>query len=382
MAADKVLVSSRRPDEGLAECRTLSFPNGLTMRPTLSSGRPAAFDSVSSTEVSMRLLNAHSDIDNPNVKAGDIRSQNFVVTFSEYLAALTVGLDVDVQLSDSQGTRIVHEDIQHIDTPQKRSAWLGLLSFAGRNPNADVVRDVGVYAGRLRYLTDDEGTVCGLAALSTHLQKNGNFLSVRSVGGLATTIHSRGSHSYVGYLDYNAQSAKRDTSAETRASASSLASWAAEQLAMLRQAEADSLTWCLASYSLSDLHIDPINVATAMFMRQGQAAFIDLPTIIAIMASEGIAVLKSRYMDMVETHGPFFEVEDKWTLRPISHGSYMSLKKEDDGSYQRNSLFDCIQREAGKVGLAISSTELRGVGSSPIGEIDALVLTLKPAAQT
>ncbi|MFC0217890.1 ATP-binding protein [Pseudochelatococcus lubricantis] len=382
MAADKVLVSSRRPDEGLAECRTLSFPNGLTMRPTLSSGRPAAFESGSSTKVSMRLLNAHSDIDNPNITADNIRSQNFVVPFGDYLAALTAGLDVDVQLSDDHGTRTVHESIQHIDTPQKRSAWLGQLSFSGSNPNADVAIDVGVYAERLRYLHDDEGAICGLAALSTHLHKDSNFLSVRSVGGLATTIHSRGSHSYVGYLDYNAQSAKRDTSAETRASASSLAKWADEQLEMLRQAGADKLTWCLAAYSLSDLHIDPTSVATALFMRQEQPEFFDLPTIMSMMASEGIAVLKSRYLDMVEMHGQFFELENYWTLKPISNGSYMSLKKEDDGSYQRNSLFDCIQREAGREGLAICVTEVRGVGRSLIGEIDALVMTLKPAAQT
>lgn len=265
MVASKVDVTSRRWDGALTEAMTMSFPNGLTLRPIFSTGHPHGFEA--STVVALRLLKPLASGFQIEVTSGRLGVSNFLVSFEHYISAIAVGLDVDVHLKVENGVwKTVHKRIDFVTTTPQRRDWLERMSFSKYlDPNARTYISDNV--DRLRPLFAN-GKQCGLAAISTHPGLLAS-LGRRTIGGLPNGVNNISDESFIGYLDYKEISAKRDTSNELIAPKSAMQEWGADQIEMLNAAGIDLPSRSIATVSLCQLDIDPSKIFTCMLLKSG-----------------------------------------------------------------------------------------------------------------
>jgi hypothetical protein len=173
MVAKAVVVSSRRYTDGLNDIRTLHFPQGLTLRPTLSAGSPKSFSTNVSTRITITLNDDHRPDQGIMVTRGRLHEENFSITFADYLATLACGLDVDVDLQTDEQTEpvTIHFAIHSISTPASRENWLKTISYESYGRTKITGENINSIVNRLRYI-DDDNPSHGLAALSITLDQN------------------------------------------------------------------------------------------------------------------------------------------------------------------------------------------------------------------
>jgi hypothetical protein len=379
MISSSVTVSTRRWDAGLDNLRTLSFPRGLTLRPSLSGKRPEGFSAYASTKVCCRLKAEVGNLTTIEVKRNRLGDTNFNVTLAEYLAPLVAGLDVGVEYNDSDGNGavVVHLPIATVKTLPARNEWLENISFAKYSEDPTMKTMVGSYAERLRFLSDGEQIV-GLAALSTHLGNAADFLSIDTVGGLASSGHGRDSQRFVGYLDHDPSSAKREISASFRASANALQTWADEQVQMLSASNIAPLEWCAATCSLCDLGLDPLAIArVAIAYPDGQIRVVSIPEVIELAKSVGLAIFASGLLRHVETYHTAIVYESFPTFRPIRNSGFLSLEFVDDAPKDRCSFIGCLYRYANGASYRVKVERRSNIARTLIGPVDVLLITVE-----
>jgi hypothetical protein len=110
MIADRVEVLSRRWDAALVDQHSLIFSNGVSMRPILRAGRVAGVTSSISTRVTLQLKPGVLQPEGgTEITAPYMGCPKLDVSFHDYVAALVVGLDVDLALVSPWHTEsIVH----------------------------------------------------------------------------------------------------------------------------------------------------------------------------------------------------------------------------------------------------------------------------------
>ena len=122
MAAKKVSVFSRRFDKGLEDVRCLSFENGISLRPTLSSERPDDFGMDLCTRVELELKpDILEDPDQITIRSALHDHQDFAVAFEDYVAAMVAGINVPVVVETESGQLRVHERFPR----NHKSRWNG-----------------------------------------------------------------------------------------------------------------------------------------------------------------------------------------------------------------------------------------------------------------
>ena len=110
MAAKKVNVFSRRFDKGLEDVRCLSFENGISLRPILSSDRPDDLGMDLSTRVELELKpGVVKDPDRITIRCSLQGHEDFAVKFEDYVAAMVAGINVPVVVETEGRQRRVHE---------------------------------------------------------------------------------------------------------------------------------------------------------------------------------------------------------------------------------------------------------------------------------
>ena len=225
MAASKVSVYSRRFDAGLSEVRRLSFDRGVSLRPVLSEERPADMRMNTTTRVELELR--PGVLDDPArvpVRSNETRQRQLLVSFGAYVAALASGLDVAVDVVVAGTDTRVHDGFP--PRPERREQWLGDVSYVNAGPNERFRSLVTAAAPRLREIRDEQGCY-GLAAISVSVPPHGSFLSLKSVGGIATPHHPDQDQSFVGLIDCIPANAQR-SAGEMRAPQGALQSWLSE----------------------------------------------------------------------------------------------------------------------------------------------------------
>ena len=266
MAASKVSVFSRRFDAGLSEVRRLSFDSGVSLRPVLSEERPEDMRMNTTTRVELELR--PGVLDDPArvpVRSNETRQRHLFVTLGDYVAALASGLDVPVNVVVGGTNTRVHERFP--PPVEVREQWLGDVSYVNAGANERFRELVTAAAPRLREIRDDQGCY-GLAAIAVSHPPHGSFLSLMSVGGIATPHHPHQNQTFVGLIDYLPANAQR-TPGERRAPKGALQSWLSEQADLLVSGDAPDLERIYASYSLCDFRYDPISINRSIVIADG-----------------------------------------------------------------------------------------------------------------
>ena len=266
MAASKVSVFSRRFDAGLSEVRRLSFDNGVSLRPVLSEERPVDMLMNTTTRVELELKSGVlEDPARVPVRSNETRQRHLFVSLGDYVAALAGGLDVPVNVVVAGTNTRVHDLFP--PPVEMREQWLGDVSYVNAGPNERFRGLVTAAAPRLREIRDEQGCY-GLAAVAVSQPPHGNFLSLMSVGGIATPHHPDQNQSFVGLIDYLPANAQR-SAGEMRAPKGALQSWLSEQADLLVSGDAPDLERIYASYSLCYFGYDPMDVIRAFVVADG-----------------------------------------------------------------------------------------------------------------
>jgi len=263
-----------------------------------------------------------------------------------------------------------------LETTEARRVWLAGISFSEYCSN---VSDIDAYAHRLRPVIDG-GWICGLAAISARLGNPADFMSVQTVGGLATSVHGRDSSRFVGYLDFKPNSAKREPSNIPLARPETLRAWATEQIDLLTGSS--PLEWCAVTCSLCDLGLDPLNIAHALIVVDRKPLPLPLKEVLGVARLRGLAIVKSGIMEHVETYNTEVAFGTYPTFRPVRNSKFLSLERADGVPKDETSFIGCLARYAAKEQSRLLFREERNVARTQFwGPVHALILTVEDALE-
>ena len=262
MAAKRVNIFSRRFDKGLDDVRCLSFENGVSLRPTLSSERPDDMGTDLCTRVEVELKpGVVSDPDQITIRCNIQGHEDFAVSFEDYVAAMVAGIDVPVVVEREGKLRKVQEGFP--PDPKGRNAWLRTLSYVNAGVNQSANTGLTRALPRLREIRDRRKCY-GLAAIDVLGRRGGVFLSGKAVGGLVNP-HGRYDDSFVGLIDHLPATAQR-APGEMAPPQESIDRWMSEQIGLLGAADLSKEKSTIASYAICNLGADPIEILQGLFL--------------------------------------------------------------------------------------------------------------------
>lgn len=374
MVAAAVSVASRKWDQGLDDVLVMKFSNGLTLRPTLSRHRPSGFGSSTSSIVSLRLKPGFSQASMMDIKSYRMGEQDILVKFRDLVTLLVVGLDVDVFVrTEDDGLSHIHSPVDLLESVASRRDWLAKLCLAGYRQH--IPDDfVASEAGRLRFLRDGD-RVLGLAAVSTAHASVMRLRGLHTVGGFAVSVHGFGTEGFIGYLEYEAASAKRERELMPVAPAGILRAWADEQIEILRSRPATTAhDWALVAGYFADLGIDPYSIAHAGVITGTELEIVNLDELMNIVETSGLAIIKMAHIDHVDMYNEISDVGGVPVLKPLNNSSFLNLAFDSGVPSKMNSLTGCIYRNGKARGCNISFELRSSIGKGAFSMVDAIIV--------
>lgn len=343
MIAEQAEVFSKGWDKGLDDCNTLLFNSGVSLRPVLRPGRPDGFSIRSSTRVRLKLksglLLSNCNIE---IKPNYLGAQSFSIPFESFVSAIAVGLDVRIYASCLGASRAeVHGGIPKVNPSAKEI--LSRISFSTAQSNPSVAAKVDANHQRLRPIESD-GNLLGVAAIATSSDNGSAMLSMLTVGGLATSIQGRNSHSFIGYIDHKPDSARRGPSAFA-APSEVLAAWAREQLSILESANVSDFERCIAGLYAGEFGVDPIDFGRLLVaISESDIRFVSYGELAVMAEGQLVGVFKSGFMDHIETHHIIQAVNEVVLVRPLVNCGALNLEFDADIPRKPYSVIACIHR--------------------------------------
>lgn len=344
MIANQVSISSRKWTDGLYSINQLKFPRGFSLRPIMSKGAIAGFSSSASTQIKLKLKKDTIPQNlNVEIKTNWMGSSNFKVPFSIYLSALCAGLDVPVYYKENENKEIkIHENIEIVGFD--KSQWLKNISFAEFQTDNSTIEYISNNLARLKPIYEEE-KILGLAAISTKISNTQDFLSIDTIGGLSNTVHNRDGQRYIGFIDFNPKSAKREIGT-FRASEGAIKNWAEDQLRELLNLELNPVEKYCASSALCHFKVDPIELAQILVSYNNLHSYMTIDQIADLSTKMGLVFLDSGYGDggHIETHHKIQAVTGHALIVPLSNSPFLSLKRINDIPENNFSILDCVYR--------------------------------------
>jgi len=349
MIADQAEVSSKGWDKGIADCNTLFFDSGASLRPILRQGRPNNFSSRISTRIRLKLKPGRLSGDHQiTLKPSYLGAQSFHTPFNAFVSALAIGLDVKIFIDQKDGVRIkVHAGAPYYDPNPLQ--LLRSISFVDYNNNQTAATEISKQHQRLRPIRVDD-RLYGVAAISTSNTSSQLLMSVRTIGGLATSLIGGSSGSYIGYIDHKPDSARRGP-VSYEAPTETMSSWAIEQLQILDNASINERERCIAGMHACDFGADPIDFGLMLASIPGIGhKFLSYHEIAELCQDHLIGVFKSSFMDYIETHHSVGLAPECILIIPITNCSALKLEFTDGRPTNPNCIIGCIQRAIEKAG--------------------------------
>jgi hypothetical protein len=338
MCAEEVQVTTRPWKGGASDICQLHFKNGLSLRPILKNSAPESYSWKSSTQVLLRIKPGVVSGNNFSIKRTVQGLEDIDVFFGSYVAAICAGLDAPVYFGLENGSAVeIHPE--KIDESNCLD-WIKRISFSREQSGLDDY--IAKNSLRMRPIMD-HGKCFGYAALSLSVSGKQNFLSIRTVGGLSTTVHGRSEGDYVGFIDYAPKSAKRD-GFQYSASPSAVRQWAEDQKKLVDINDLDPLERHAMACSLCGFGVDPIDIAVVFVIHNKKTMFFDFDGLADLALHSPVAFFKSNLIDHIECHHVVDYLDGYALVRPLSNGNFLSLKEEKHDFSEDYSMFGCLLR--------------------------------------
>lgn len=371
MAVKSLEVASRRYDEGLDAVNCLLFPKGLTLRPTLVNSN-RYLNARESTRVSMILADGLINDDGTISVAGIFGHQDKVaVDFNSYISVLVCGLDVKVNIYFGNESSI-HESVVKMTRAGDVEAWLNDICYSKYVIHGVLPKDIfSKYETRLRFLKRGEDTL-GYAAINATFP-NRMALSVTTIGGLESGRHP----AFLGYMDYEPSSAKRDQCPKPRATKDEIDVWANEQMDILIEEQASKEELEKATRSFADMGVNPSRIFHAAFLvpidhSQPQVQFFNMGEILDVLKSQGIFLFAScqeGVWDYCRHYDGLPYDKDVPTFIPYEEGGVFYVLRRDSPAIEPEYTFmNCVSDYVEANGYNISIDHGQTIGKG-IGDI-------------
>ena len=336
-------VLSRRFDKGLEDVRCISFADGLSLRPTLTSERPVDFAMDVCTRVELVLKpKVIPDPQKMRIRCNILGGEDLHVPFVDYVASLVSAIDAPVSVEVNGQRVLVHNGFP--PEPGGRAQWLRTLSYVSTGLNARAAGFVDSSAARLREIRDEK-TCYGLAAISIVRPGPCDFLSAKAVGGLTIRDGHELGHMFVGVIDYLPNSAKRDPG-EIAAPKAVVEVWLQEQVKLLKD-HLSPIESVLASYSLCDFDYDPIEVLQELpVLSSAGTCFWSLAELSDILsAGNRLGFRVSNYgSPRIEQHGEQNSIDGIYTYHVLGIGKFHEAEMSNGEPTKPKSLVGVIHR--------------------------------------
>lgn len=366
MLAEQVFISSRNFNAGFSDISQLKFTKGLTLRPILSKSVPQNFGSSISTQVKLKLKpNILAENLLIEINTNKVRTTSFKVPFRDYLAALCAGLDVPVFYKELNKSEIqIHKDVNAAEFNIQE--WLTVISFAEHQPNSSAIKTyISENIKRLKPIIEN-GRILGIAAISTKDTNNSqDFLSLKTIGGLAYTVHNREGDEFIGYIDYTPKSAKREEDHYT-ASKETIKAWAEAQLNELLSLKLLDFERYFAASSLCKFNVDPSKLALILTVYNDKKEFLSFDQLAELSLSMPIAFLNSELAsgEHIEIYHDIKSIQGLALITPLSNSSFLSLKRDNGIPENNNSILDCLYRSILNKGYTPNLSDVSSIGQN------------------
>ena len=375
MAAKSVRVFSRRFDKGLDDVRCLSFDNGLSLRPTLSSRRPDDMGMDLCTRIEVELKpDVVPNPDQMTIRCGVHGHKDFAVSFEDYIAAMVAGINVPVIVERAGGRRKVQERFP--PEASKRGTWLRTLSYVNARVNQSANAGLTRALPRLREIRD--GQRCyGLAAIDVLGLYGGVFLSSKAVGGLVNP-HARYDDSFVGLIEHLPATAQRGPG-EIAASHESIKRWVSEQILLLKEANLSMQESLFASYSICSLGFDPIDVLQGLLVSSDSGATFKSMVALVNSLRRGFRLvfpISQAIGDHLDSHSGKLKIPTVWSCVVLRTGTFNDAKLSGGVPSEPNSLIGVVHRVLVIAGESPTWSRRRNVYRSFLGLGDCLEVAL------
>lgn len=343
MLADEVKVLSRNYKSALSDFRQLKFKNGFSLRPIISKELIDDVNYMTFIEIKLKT-GALSDNLNVIIKTNISGSTDFEVPVKDYLSVICAGLDVNVFYSDYHNSTEyrIHEDINSQEFDVKK--WLETISFANYQPNSgEILSYISRNISRLKPIIEN-GVIHGLAAINTQYFPTQDYLSVETVGGLASDVHCRNGDKFIGYIDFMPKSARREID-NYAISNNLMEKWGKEQLKELLTLNLTPHERYIAASTLCGLKIDPSNLASIFIRNNGYLEFFSFDELADISLVKGIAFLISEFSrEHMEIHPVIKELPGYALIIILRNNSFLNLKRNEQIPENNFSILDCLYR--------------------------------------
>ena len=374
MVADNVKVYSRRFDKSLDSVRCLSFTNGLSLRPTLSSHRPEEFCMDFTTRVEIELKQIHlRNPDKINIEVNLHGQEGFSVPFHNYIAALTSGVPYQVFVEWNEKITQVHSGFP--PKTEERKKWLETLAYANCGIKNKAGHLIELNAHRLREISD--GDKCyGLAAINIEGRSGCNFVSARAVGGLVSP-HNRNDEAFIGLIDHFPENAKREVGKRV-APDNVMRDWLGEQLELIKGENLSIAESIMASYSLSEFDFDPIEVFQGILVISNKGPnYLKLSDLLQFLnKGSRLGFRISSFFPGLDNLGNQAPIPDISTCLVLNSGKFNSAELENGIPKNPNSLIGVIHRRLKKAGASPEWITTMGVYDGPFGKCDCLEIKI------
>lgn len=373
MIAKKVFVTTKSWTEGLSDLKELKFNKGFSLRPILTQGQLADFGSSNSTKIKVLLKD---DLIEDNrmieIKTNRSGSVNFYVPIAQYISALVAGLDTSVLYQeDNKSPQTIHKSIDSEDFD--KAFWLKNISFSSYQKNVNTETYINSNINRLKPIVNNT-KIHGLAAINTQLSNHQTFLSSPTVGGLSQNVHGRDGDYFIGYIDYNPNSAKREIG-KYSAGDELIDKWAQEQLKELLTLSLNPIEKYCASSALCHFKTDPSPLGQILVIIGQEQKFIGFEELADLSTNIGIAFLESGHGGHMETYHNITQLPGYVLIRPLMNSSFISLKITDGLPENNNSILDCLYRKSIEKGYKPTIDVLSNIAQNTFGmQMNAVIL--------
>lgn len=376
MLADQVFIASRGFRSGLNDMLQLKFAHGFTLRPVLTRQAPPNFNTLISTQVKIKLKPGILSEDLLiEIKSNRMGVSNFKVPFKDYLATICGGLDVSIFYKDNNTEEKIHENIG--SEKFNKAEWLTKISFAEFRPNSEIIKSyISDNISRLKPIIEN-GALLGIAAIST-MDRTGEqyFLSLNTVGGLASEVNGRDGDIFIGYIDHLPKSAKRENG-NYAASEETIHTWAIDQFEELTNLGLNPVERYIASSALCHFKVDPSEIALILTVYNGRGEFLSFDQLAELSRKMKIVFLNSGLgVGHIETHHQIKEMQGYALIRPITNGSFLSLEMINGVPKNNFSILDCLYKSIIKKGCSPVLEEVDCIGKNVFGQdIGAIIVS-------
>lgn len=379
MVAAKVIVKTRKYDSSLDDNLVLKFPNGLSLSPIVSHERG---QSNCSTIVKFLIDNQKCEWKaNYNIKPGVTGALPFDVPYSNIIAHITAGIDVDVYYKELDQTEIrVHQNLNEIK--EGSLELLNLLkdiTYANFRDNNSYSKYIESNYKRLRKIEID-GKSYGLAALNTFWHSPCTFFNTETINGLANIDSGGREGDFLGILINEPMTAKRESYEEcfdrTR--------WANNQYEILCKICLSAEDKLYLPYTLGRYGIDMTDSMNIMVINKKNGVIVyNLKDLIQFLADKQMKLLVGlssfmgsfRAESYLDQYRSVLQLDDsEFLFIPVKNTGFLELKEEDNDF--PNNLLWCIEKISKDLKLCINKQKVENKVVSILGgSSSALVFT-------